>query len=179
MTIEQHRAKITGRVWQAISESGVNLQAIPRDQVERMVDSITDNMLLTVDDLLNEAAPIQEMASDPTSNTGSEQTLWEGRPFLSIGEHYLVTTERVRVTRGLIARNREDIELFRVKDIDHKQTMGERMMNIGDIFLHTADASEPDVILHNVHNPEQVHEILRRAMLEARQRHGVRLSDDM
>jgi PH (Pleckstrin Homology) domain-containing protein len=180
MSIEQTRANITGRIWQSIAQSGVDISAIPRDQLEKMVGTIADGVLLTVNELLDDAGAPPPATGESAQQTGAEeQTLWEGRPFLSLGEHYLVTSERVRITKGLFGKDREDIELFRIKDIDHTQHLTERMFNIGDITLRSGDRSDPEVILRNVANPEQVHEIIRRAMLEARQRHRVGFRDEM
>ena len=180
MTIEQTRASVTGRIWQSIAQSGVDTAAIPRDQLEKLVGTIADDVLLTMNELLEHTEGAPSPATESVVQSGAEeQTLWEGRPFLSISEHYLVTTERVRITKGLFGKDREDIELFRVKDIDHTQAMSERMFNIGDITLRSADASDPEIVLRNVANPEQVHEIIRRAMLEARKRHRVGFRDEM
>ena len=45
--------------------------------------------------------------------------------------------------------------------------------------LRSVDASRPEVILRNVADPEGVHEIIRRAWLDARKRHGVQFRDQM
>ena len=180
MSIEQTRASVTGRIWQSIAQSSVDTSAIPRDQLEKLVSTIADGVLLTMNELLEQAEGAPSPATESTGQSGAEErTLWEGRPFLSISEHYLVTTERVRIIKGLLGKDREDIELFRVKDIDHSQGMSERMFNIGDITLRSADQSQPEVVLRNVADPEQVHEIIRRAMLEARQRNRVGFRDEM
>ena len=39
------------------------------------------------------------------------------------------------------------------------------MFGIGDIIVTSVDATEPRAVLRNVKHPEQVYEILRRAML--------------
>jgi hypothetical protein len=176
MSIDQARAAITGRIWQAIGQSGVDTSSIPREQLDKLVGAIADGVLHSMNELLDEAgAP----AGAGDAAAAGEQVLWEGRPFLSLTEHYRVTTERVRVTKGLLGRDREDIELFRIQDIDHSQGITERMLNIGDITLRSADASQPEIVLRNIPNPEQVHEIVRRAMLDARQRHRVGFRDQL
>jgi hypothetical protein len=53
------------------------------------------------------------------------------------------------------------------------------MFNIGDITLRSADASRPEVILRNVANPTQVHEVIRRAWLDARKRYGIQFREQM
>jgi uncharacterized membrane protein YdbT with pleckstrin-like domain len=108
-----------------------------------------------------------------------EKVLWEGRPFLSLSVHYRITNERVRITEGMLGKDREDIELVRVQDIDMTQGLTERMLGIGDIHIRSHDRSNPDVTLNNVSNPTEVHEILRRAVLKARKKYNVSFREEM
>jgi hypothetical protein len=180
MSIDQVRADITGRVWQAMAQSGVDLSAIPHEQQATLVNVITDNVLLAVDEMLDTVDETGQLVSPIADDSGAEeQVLWEGRPFLSLTEHYAVTNERVRITKGMFGREREDIELIRIQDVDHSQQLSERMVNVGDIVLRSADVSKPEVTLRNVARPEKVHEIIRRAMLAAREKYRVRLRDEI
>lgn len=174
MTLEQNRARVVAAVWQAIAQSGVDLSSVPRDQQDRLVAAIADNLLPAVNQMLDEVAP-------PVSAevSGDERILWEGRPFLSITERYVLTTERVRIYRGLIGRSVDDIELVRLQDIDFTQNAGERILGIGDIHLRGADVSTPETTLRNVHQPEEVRELIRRAWLDARKRYGVSFREQM
>jgi uncharacterized membrane protein YdbT with pleckstrin-like domain len=108
-----------------------------------------------------------------------EKVLWKGRPFLSLVENYTVTSERLKIITGLMSRHVENFELIRIQDIDFKQGMTERMFGIGDITIRGHDPSNPDIELRNVSRPEQVYEILRRAWLEARKRHGLQFREFM
>ena len=180
MSIDQHRAMLTGRIWQAIAQSGVDLSTLTREQQERLVAAIADGVLVGVDDLLGQIAPAAEPdAAVEPADPAAERTLWEGRPFLSLTERYTVTTERVRIQRGLFGKDFEDIELIRLQDIDRDQSMGERMLNIGDITLRSADPSRPAAMLRNVASPDEVHELIRRAWLEARKRYGFQFREQM
>ncbi len=174
MNLDQNRARVLAAVWQAIAQSGVDLSAVPRDQQDRLVATIADNLFSTVNQMLDEVAP--QVSAEIS---GEERVLWEGRPFLSIAERYVVTTERVRIYRGLIGRTVDDIELVRLQDIDFTQNAGERMFGIGDIHLRGADPSTPEVTLRNVHQPEEVRELIRRAWLDARKRYGVSFREQM
>jgi hypothetical protein len=69
--------------------------------------------------------------------------------------------------------------LIRIQDIDLKQGVGERMLGIGDITIRGHDASEAIVTLRNIPKPEEVYEILRKAWLEARKRHGLQFREYM
>ena len=108
-----------------------------------------------------------------------KQTLWKGHPLLSISEHYVITNERVRIVRGLFGKDREDIELIRIQDIDHSQTLRERALNVGDISIKSHDRSHPSVVLNNVRDVQEVHEILRRAVLSARKQYNITFQEEM
>jgi membrane protein YdbS with pleckstrin-like domain len=182
MAVEQTRASIIGRIWQAVAQSGVDLSSIDRDEQDRLVTTIADSVLVEVNAMLGEArtGAAEVPYDNETSVDNSEETLlWEGRPFLSLTEHYTITNQRIRIRRGLLGKETEDIELFRIKDLEHSQHLTERMINIGDVVLHTSDPDQPDVALRNVSDPEEVHEIIRRAVLDARKQHHVGFREEM
>lgn len=177
MAIDKQRAQVIGSIWQAIAQSGVDLSTIPQEQQEKLVGKIADGVMLSMDAILGEAlppAPVEEVADDI-----NERILWQGRPFLSLVENYTITTERVKIITGLVARRVENFELIRVQDIDFKQGMGERMLGIGDIHIRGQDPSNPDIILRNISKPEEVYETLRKAWLESRKRHGLQFREYM
>jgi len=177
MTIDKLRAQVIGSIWQGIAQSGVDLSSVPQDQQEKLVGKVADSVLMSVDAIMGEAMP--QSAPEEAEDELGEQILWQGRPFLSLVESYVLTTERLKVISGLVSRRVENFELIRFQDIDFKQGMAERMMGIGDINIHGQDASNPEVILRNVSDPEKVYEIMRRAWLESRKRHGLQFREYM
>jgi hypothetical protein len=177
MSIDQTRAQVISSVWQAIAQSGVDLSSVPQDQQEKLVDKIADSLLVAVNAMLEEEEPLTVEEDEVDEN--DEKVLWKGRPFLSLVENYTVTSERLRVISGMVARRVENFELIRIQDIDFKQGLTERMFGIGDITIRGADPSNPDIKLRNVSNPEEVYEIMRRAWLEARKRHGLKFTEFM
>jgi hypothetical protein len=50
---------------------------------------------------------------------------------------------------------------------------------LGDISIKGQDPSHPEIVLRNVAKPEDVYEILRKAWLEARKRHGLQFREFM
>lgn len=185
MSVPEMQSRLKGKVWQAIAQSGVDVSAIPQEAMDKLVNAIASGVLLEVDTLLTEASgmalsqatSIVEVADADDPNT--ETVLWEGRPFLSLSTQYTITTERVRIVQGIMGKDREDIELVRIQDVDQKQAFSERMLNLGDIHIRSHDPSNPEVILNNISNPQEVHEILRRAMLSARKRHNLTYREEM
>jgi hypothetical protein len=181
MAIEQTRAEVIGSIWQAVAQSGVDLSALPRDQQEKLVGKIADNVMVTIDGMLEpaqapgEAQPASQ--AQPTEGAHEERVLWQGRPFLSMTESYVITTERIKTVKGLLSRGVENFELVRVQDIDVKQGLDERILGIGDLVIRGQDPSNPEIILRNISKPNEVYEILRRAWLDARKRYGLQFRD--
>jgi hypothetical protein len=183
MSVSEVRANLNARIWQAIVQSGVDVSAIPQTEMDKLVGDIADNVLLMMDDMLaqvsGEIVTLGLSSEDAPQDSDQERVLWEGRPFLSLTEHYWVTSDRIRITRGLLSKDREDIELVRVQDIDQKQGIAERVIKIGDIFVRSHDPSDPQVVLRNVADPLEVHEIIRQAVLEARKKHRLYYREEM
>jgi hypothetical protein len=177
MSLDDTKTQVTARIWQSIAQSGVSVSAIPQDQMNTLVNAIADGVLLAVDSMFEDAGmPVMRQAADQASapagkTDNQEQVLWEGRPFLSLATFYRITSQRVRIMHGIFGRERDDIELIRIQDLDIDQNLGERFLNLGDIIIKSADPSYPDVKLNNVRFVNEVHEILRKAMLEARRKY--------
>jgi len=178
MAIEKIHAQVTGSIWQAVAQSGVDLSAVPAEQQQKLVAKIAENVMLAVDAALEEAEPKPDLETHEEDEFG-EKVLWEGRPFMSLVESYVLTSERLKIRTGMMARNIENFELIRIQDLDYKQGVTERMLGIGDIQIRGHDPSDPTIVLRNVSKPEDVYEILRRAWLEARKRHGLQFREYM
>jgi hypothetical protein len=180
MDIDKIRAQMISSIWQALAQSEVDLSAVPSEEQEKLVRKIADTALLTMDQIIEEEfTQVPPEESSEEEDETAERILWQGRPFLSLIEHYTLTSERIKITRGLIGRQVENFELVRMQDIDYKQNLGERVVNIGDITIKGQDASNPEIILRNIAKPEDVYEILRKAWLEARKRHGLQFREFM
>lgn len=181
MSIDQIRAQVIASIWQAVAQSGVDLTAIPHDQQEKLVGKIADNVMLSLDSTLNEeeAGQTKAKTTEEPGDEYSERVLWEGRPFLSMVEYYILTSERLKVRQGLFGRDIENFELIRIQDVDFKQGVTERILGIGDITIHGHDPSDPKIVLRNVSKPDVVYETLRRAWLEARKRYGLQFREFM
>lgn len=179
MTIENSRARVISSIWQAIAQSGVDLSAVPQEEQEKLVGKIADNVLVSMNQLLDEVPRLQPAEEEEAEDEYAEELLWEGRPFLSLVESYRITSERIKIVKGMLARDIENFELIRIQDIDWTQGVTERVFGVGDIHVQGQDASTPKITLRNVSNPEAVYETLRRAWLEARKRHGLQFREYM
>ena len=155
-----------------IARSGVDLSTLSDQDQQTLVDDIA----AAVANGLDEAA---DARPSPVDSGEEERVYWEGRPLLSLKESYVITSERIKIVSGLLSRHVENYELIRMQDIDYKQGFFERLLGIGDITIQGQDASEPVITLRNIGQPEKVYEVLRRAWLRARKRHGLQFREYM
>ena len=177
-TIKEAESRIKARVWQEIAQGDIDTGSVDKAALDTLVSAVTRSALMELDDTLGDSLA-KEPERKSIMENDDEDLLWTGRPFLSLTLHYTITSERVRITEGLLGKAREDVELIRVQDIDHSQTFTERMLNLGDITIRSHDSSHPLIELKNVKDPQEVHEILRKAVLAARKRHNFTYREEM
>jgi hypothetical protein len=188
MSLKEAQAHIQARIWQAIAQSDLDLSALDRETLASLVDLVTEAALLEMDqemgasmaeEMQKQSLTTPEEAATSILDDHKEDVLWQGRPFLSLTLYYTITDERIRITKGLLGKAHDNIELVRVQDLDYKQTLSERLLNLGDVTIRSRDPSTPIVTLNNVKEPGKVYEILRRAVLSARKRHNFAFRDEM
>jgi hypothetical protein len=178
MSIENTRAHVISSIWKAIAQSGIDLSALSKEEQNDMVNAIADNLLMTVDSLLDEATQSVDQQEDEGLEE-DERAIWAGRPFLSLTERYTITSERVKVTKGIIGREIENFELIRIQDLDISQKLSERLFGLGDLIIRGHDTSHSELVLRNIREPEKVYELLRRAWLDARNNYGLTFQEEM
>ncbi len=178
MNIGEARARIKARAWRALVQSDIDVKSYDQSTIDSIIATVADAALMELNEEIGES--LQEVTGAADSFApGDEKVLWEGRPFLSMNTTYIITNERVRVIEGLLGKDRQDVELIRIQDIDQSQTFSERILNIGDIQVRSHDRSHPQLTLRNVTSPTEVHETLRRAVLDARKRHRLTYREEM
>jgi len=137
-----------------------------------------------------------------------EQDVWQGRPMLRsrawgffVGtlffwliipaiwclclavwirsKRYELTTERLRITTGVIAKHVEEIELYRVKDTAFRQTITDRLLGIAAVDISSSDTSTPRVEISgiSVGDAKHVRESIRALVEELGERKRIREVD--
>lgn len=126
-----------------------------------------------------------------------ENTLFEGRPAVvySFGQcviiaitlgiaalvywvrshsvRFIITTQRVRIERGLFSKMQDNLELFRVDHIDLHKPLGQRMLGYCTVHLHSSDAGMSSVYLYGIPHLDQMADTLRDCSLRERSRRRV------
>jgi uncharacterized membrane protein YdbT with pleckstrin-like domain len=126
-----------------------------------------------------------------------ERTLFEGHPavltsagqyliaILTLGIGWIVywirsrmirfelTTQRVRVERGLFSKQKDNVELFGIEHFDIHKPLGMRLVGHCQLHLHSADERTVSVLLYGIPDLEALADTLRECSLRERKRRGV------
>ena len=73
--------------------------------------------------------------------------------------HYVLTTHRVLLREGVLARRGRDIALSRIADVSYRQTLGQRLVSSGTLTIETAGDGAPTV-LERVPDSDEVQQLL-------------------
>jgi uncharacterized membrane protein YdbT with pleckstrin-like domain len=90
---------------------------------------------------------------------------------------YEITSERIRITHGLLTRRTDELELYRVKDTSLIEPFFYRLFSAANIFVATSDATTPQLELRGIKNGKEVREQLRQGVEECRTRKGAQVRE--
>ena len=90
---------------------------------------------------------------------------------------YRVTSQRIIITRGVLTRRTDQLELYRAKDVALLEPFWLRLFKLGHIDLVTSDPTTPQLRLQAVPNPAALREQLRNAIESLRVSKGIRELD--
>jgi len=92
---------------------------------------------------------------------------------------YRLTTQRLFVRSGWLAKHVDELELYRVKDVTVDQGFLQRLLGYGTITVFSDDESTPETDLIRISRPITVKEMIRTQYRAARRREGVRPTEFM
>ena len=91
----------------------------------------------------------------------------------SASTKYEITTQRVRVERGILSKVKDNVELFRIDHFDLLKPLGMRLVGECMLHLRSSDAGFPTVIIYGIPNLESLADTLRECSLRERSRRKV------
>ncbi len=93
---------------------------------------------------------------------------------------YRLYPDRLEVESGIVTRRIENLELFRVRDVSMRQGLVGRLLDVGDVQIHSTDASTPDLRAGDINAPAEFYRDLRDRIANARaSRRTVMVEDDV
>jgi len=85
---------------------------------------------------------------------------------------YKITDRTIDYEVGLISRKIETLQLWRVRDLDFRQSAMERILGVARIYVFTKDITDPELILYGLPASREIFDRLKEAADIAR-RHNV------
>lgn len=91
----------------------------------------------------------------------------------SLGTHYEITTQRIKLDRGVLSKRQESLELFRIDHFELNKPLGMRLVGQAALRLFSSDAELEKFYVYGVPNLEALAETLRDCQLRERTRRGL------
>ena len=102
---------------------------------------------------------------------------WLGMPITFT--RYALSEDRQFVSEGFLSIKDDEILLYRVRDIDTKRTLRQRLFGVGTVTVMSSDKTMPTLELKNVKDPVFVKELLHKQVEEMKIKRRVRLGEIM
>ena len=84
-----------------------------------------------------------------------------------VSTKYTITTQRLRIERGILAKHVQQTRIERVQNVNTNQTVVSRILRVGTVDFDTAGTDDSDFTFTGVGNPHEVVEAVDRAQREA------------
>ncbi|HEX3069494.1 MAG TPA: PH domain-containing protein [Thermoanaerobaculia bacterium] len=83
---------------------------------------------------------------------------------------YTVTNQRIMFEQGILSKSLSEIDLRSLDDTQFFQSFTGRILGIGNVTLVSSDKALPVSVLHGVHDPRGLREIIRSRAYQVSQR---------
>ena len=80
-----------------------------------------------------------------------------------VSTRYTITTQRLRIERGLLAKHVQQTRIERVQNVNTNQTFVSRILRVGTVDFDTAGTDDSDFTFTGVGNPHEVVEAVDHA----------------
>jgi uncharacterized membrane protein YdbT with pleckstrin-like domain len=90
---------------------------------------------------------------------------------------YELTSQRLKMHRGVLNKKTDELELYRVKDTRFDQPFFLRLFGLGNIVIVSSDATTPDSMIPAVANGSDLREQLRTLVESRRDEKRVRVAE--
>jgi uncharacterized membrane protein YdbT with pleckstrin-like domain len=85
-----------------------------------------------------------------------------------ITTRYLISSRRLQIRRGILSKNVEETRIDRVVDVTVRQSVGQRILAIGDVDFDNASAQQGDLFrFAGISSPHEVTQAVNRVHEEA------------
>lgn len=92
-------------------------------------------------------------------------------------QRFTLTTQRLRIEEGVLSKRVDEVELYRVKDTQLKQSLIDRVLGLGTVEIASSDETNPVLHVKSIRNAREMREQLRQCVEKLRLARGVRELD--
>ena len=92
---------------------------------------------------------------------------------------YSLSEDRLFISVGFLSIQDDEVLLYRVRDIDTKRTLWQRLFGVGTVTVLSSDKTMPNLILKNIKDPLMVKELIHQQVEEAKLKRRVRYGEIM
>jgi uncharacterized membrane protein YdbT with pleckstrin-like domain len=87
--------------------------------------------------------------------------------------HFEITTQRIKVERGLLSKVQESLELFRIDHFELRKPLGQRLLGRASLHIFSSDAELSSFYIYGIQHVDSLAETLRTCQLRERKRRGL------
>ena len=106
------------------------------------------------------------------------KTLWQDRKRhlglpLSF-TRYQLSEDRIFCIKGFLNIHEEEVLLYRIRDMELRLSLGQRIFGVGSVIVHSSDKTMPTLELKNIRIPREVKEMIFRQVEDCKDRRRMR-----
>ena len=84
-----------------------------------------------------------------------------------------ITSRRIETENGWLSRSLDTLELWKVQDVEFRQTILQRMLGVATLIVKAHDQQEPNLYIQGLPGSRDVYDRVMTAVMAARQQRGV------
>ena len=92
---------------------------------------------------------------------------------------YSLSEDRLFISEGFLNLKDDEVLLYRVRDIDTRRSLWQRLFGVGTVIVVSSDKTMPNLVLKNIKDPVMVKELIHQQVEEMKIRRRVRVGEIM
>ena len=92
---------------------------------------------------------------------------------------YQMSEDRLFISEGFLNIKDDEVLLYRVRDIDTRRSLWQRLFGVGTVTVMSSDKTMPTMVLKNIKDPLMVKELIHNQVEEMKIQRRVRFGEIM
>ena len=111
----------------------------------------------------------------------NDKVLWSDRKrYLGLPlsfTRYSLNEDRLFLSVGFLNIRDDELLLYRVRDINPKRNLWQRMLGVGTVTIVSSDSTQPTLVLKNIKDPITVKELIHKQVEDQKIKRRVRVNE--